>query len=910
MPAQFDLVGRDADLALLCEVLAERDVRAVVVSGEPGVGKTALIGQFCTLAVADGWQVPRIAGVKAEEPYSLAGLGQIVFTLKKFLSGCDETDQAVLAAVVGGDPGVEVSLMPLVAALLNLLAVAARERPVVLVVDDVHWLDSVSAEVLGAVGRRLTDPRVAVVAARRIRYESVFSGAGWDELPLAPLGAQDSALLLARAGVPAVMKTAILAAAAGNPLALAELPRFADRIKFDSDALPLTDRLVAVFGGRLEQLDPGVHAELLRAALDGITVSALAVNQPRYELQNVDAAVKAGLLVIDPMGKFAFRHPLVRFAVVHEARPQERRDAHRELAALYPDELTRRAYHLAAATTEPDEDVAELLAQAAQLSARRGGLGVAAEWLRRAAELSTRPARRKELFAESVLVGVRGGRLSEVQDLLEGVGADAGESALVVLADCYRSLHADGEVVSTRRRLLDALTTADAIDDDMILNRLVNLLLTITNYAGDEQMREQSNAAIARVEARLAPAILLYRTGVAPIAEAASTARSLLDGYVEFIPQLPPQRMVLLSFPAYCFGIMAEFRPPLQKTYHQLSERGVSIDAMESGRIVMLDLMATGHWEQARQVGTRCLEMAQQAEGSQLRRHQFLADLGILAASQGDIATALEYAANVMEWSAPRHLQRLVDSARRIAVRVALAQSDYEAAYRAAIKLGPPGYFPVDNVEAPEDMLDLVEAAVLSGHNGVASDHATAAVQQNVAAVSPRHAALTLAISAIIATDSEAGELYESALSHPGLAQFPFGHARIALAQGMWLRRSRRHTDARAPLELALEIFERLGARPWADRARSELRAATVSTNQSPTQASPLTAQERRIAELAASGQTSKDIAAKLSLSSRTVDVHLGRTFRKLGITKRAALSEALRNLDATPAPPAAPYDR
>jgi DNA-binding CsgD family transcriptional regulator/nucleoside-triphosphatase THEP1 len=899
VPRNPDLVGREADLALLSQVLTEGAERAVLVSGEPGVGKTALIAQLCAQAIADGWQVLRVAGVEAEEPYSLAGLGQIVFALQTFLAECDETDRAVLAPVLGGDSGVEVAVMPLVAAVLNLLAGAARTRPVMLVVDDVHWLDGVSAEVLGAVGRRLTDPRVAIVAGCRARPEMVFSVTGWGAVPLGPLGAEDSARLLERAGAPATAATtaAILAAAAGNPLALSELSRFADRIEFGSGAIPLTDRLVAVFGGRLERLSADVRDELLRAALDGITIGATSVNRPRYEMRDVEGAVDAGLLVADSTGQLVFRHPLVRSAVVYQARPQERRDAHRDLAGLYSDEPTRRAYHLAAAATEPDEEVAEALARAARLSARRGGLGVAAEWLRRASELSTRPDRRNELASEAVHVGIRGGRLNEAQAILETAGGS--ESALAVLAECYRVFHTDGEVISTRRRILGALATADTIDDDLTLNRLVNLLLTITNYAGDEGMREQSNAAIARLEARLAPAILLYRTGVDGIAETADSARSVLEGYVEFIPQLPPIRVVLLSFPAYCFGVMAEFRAPLQQSYKQLSEGGASIDAMESGRVVMLDLVATGHWEQARQVGTRCLEMAQQLEGSQLRRHQFLADLGLLAASQGDLATARSYAAEVTAWSAPRHLRRLVDSATRIAVRVALAQSDYEAAYRAALKLGPPGSFPPHNIEVGADMLDLVEAALLSGHTEVASMHAAEAVRQNLAEVSPRLAALTVAITAMTAPDSEAGGLYEAALNHSGGDEFPFEHARIALAQGMWLRRKLRRTDAQAPLRLAAETFDRLGARPWGDRARAELRATAASRNQTPADATTLTAQERRIAELAATGATSKQIAAQLSLSSRTVDVHLQRVFHKLAINRRGALSNALRQQES-----------
>ena len=175
------------------------------------------------------------------------------------------------------------------------------------------------------------------------------------------------------------------------------------------------------------------------------------------------------------------------------------------------------------------------------------------------------------------------------------------------------------------------------------------------------------------------------------------------------------------------------------------------------------------------------------------------------------------------------------------------------------------------------------------------------AVRLNLADASPRVAALILAMSAMTAPDSEAGALYESALSHPGIAEFPFEHARIVLAQGMWLRRSRRHTEARVPLELAGAIFERLGARPWAERALAELRVAAVSTHQTTGAASALSAQERRIAELAANGETSKEIAAKLSLSPRTVDVHLRRTFNKLGITRRGALSKALRDFDASP---------
>ena len=464
MPTRRDLVGRQAELAQLTRMLTEDSECVVVISGEPGVGKTALIEQMCTRATADGWQVVRVLGVAAEEPFALGGLNQLAFGLKTHQAKLYDADRAVLAPVFGGDPDSEVAVLPLASGLLNLMAVAGQNQPLLLVVDDVHWLDRISAQVLGSVGRRLTHPRVRIVAGLRTSHESRFSSAGWGELPLAPLDAKDSLRLLESAGVPvpAANRTAILDAAQGNPLALVELPRFGGRIQERLGALPLTERLVAVFGAQLEALDAGVRGELLRAALDGIAGSVPSSTGARFVMRHVAPAVKAGLLVVNPLGDIVFRHPLVRAAVIHQADPEERRDAHRDLAGLYDEVLVRRASHLAAATLEPDQDVADVVARAAKLSIRRGGLAVGVEWLRRAAELSTDPDRRAALFADAVFVAARAGQPKGVADLLDSTGASAGDSALAVLADSYRAFHADGEVISTHRRVLDALPTIPA----------------------------------------------------------------------------------------------------------------------------------------------------------------------------------------------------------------------------------------------------------------------------------------------------------------------------------------------------------------------------------------------------------------------------------------------------------------
>ena len=900
MHAAGGLVGREAESAQLNRIVTQDTERAVVVSGEAGVGKTALIGQLCANAVTDGWRVVQILGVEAEAPFALGGLNQLAVSLQQFVPGLDDRDRAVLAPVFDGDSDAALTALPLVISLLNLLTLAAQAQPILLVIDDVQWLDSVSAEVLGAVGRRLTDPRVRIVAGRRTPYESAFSHTGWSDLHLGPLDAESSAQLLASAGVPltAMAKAAILAAAAGNPLALAELPRGADQIDDAAGTLPLTERLVAVFGRRLGQLEAGVRADLLRAALDGIAVSGTATNRARYVMRNVQPALDAGLLVVNPLGEIEFRHPLVRAAVIHRASPQQRRDAHRDLAAIYEDVLVRRATHLAAAASGPDQDVSDLLAKAAQLSIRRGGLAVAAEWMRRAAELSTEPEARAALFADAVYFAARAGRHDEAQNLLGSTETGEEESPSAVLADAYLAFHGDGEVTSTHRRVLNALERADTLDDETV-NRLVNLLLSITNYADDAGLRQQTNDAVAKIDTRVDPVILLYRTGVDDIATTAGHVNSILRQYVDRLPLQVPRRVMQLAFPAYCVDAMTDFRVPLNQAYQQVRSHGPSIDAMALGCVVMFDLMAAGYWEKAEQVGADGLEMAQQTHGGGLLRHHFLGYLGVLAASRGDLDTARRYATEVTDWSRPRGLQMYLLVAQRIKVRISLAEADYEAAYEAAIRISAPGTFPMNNVQVGDDMLDLIEAAVQTGRLDEARAHVAEALHLNLPEVSPRVAALTLAVSAMTAPDSEAGDLYESALTHPGIGDFPFDHARIALAQGMWLRRMRRHTEARTALEFAAETFDRLGARPWADRTRGELRAAGASTKRSLGDAETLSAQERRIADLAATGHTTKQIAAQLSLSARTVDNHLYRVFPKLGITNRAGLSEALRQLDS-----------
>ena len=452
---------------------------ALAVRGEAGVGKTALINDLVDhQRVRDDWRVLRAIGVETEQLFTLGGLNQMVFGLRNEFAGLDSHDREVLAPVFGADPARAPAPMSLALSLLNLLTAAARERPVLLVIDDVHWFDDLSASVLSAVGRRAADPRIRIVATLRPQHGAGFSTAGWEELELRPLGAADATRIVDRmAGSlsPATRKT-ILEFAAGNPLALEELPRYADQIDTWTASLPLTDRLVTVFGGRLRQLDPRVRTELLRAALDGTRANTSADAGSRYVMTDVGSAIEQDLLMVSPVGDVVFRHPLVRAAAIHQASAADRREAHAHLAQLYGDVLVRRATHLSAASTTPDQAVADLLEEAARLSIRRGGASVAVDWLTRAADLCTVASRRVALRAEAAFVASQAGRLDEAQTL-----ADNDETVGAVLTGGYLALYRDGEVTETHRRIVHALRQAEALDDATVL-RLVKLLLAITMY--------------------------------------------------------------------------------------------------------------------------------------------------------------------------------------------------------------------------------------------------------------------------------------------------------------------------------------------------------------------------------------------------------------------------------------------
>ncbi|KQY06860.1 hypothetical protein ASD37_12045 [Mycobacterium sp. Root135] len=894
--AGIGLIGRDDEIDTLTRFLDGGGRGALVVRGEAGVGKTALVEEIVGRAAATGWRVVRATGVEAETSFALSGLNQIVFALREELAQLGSDDQAVLAPALGADATSAPVPMPLAMALLSLLTQATRHHPLLLVVEDVHWFDDVSASVLNAAGRRLSDPRLRFLATAR-PVPGDHSGEGWEELILCPLTAGDAARLvdLTALSLSASTRRMILDVAAGNPLALQELPRNAGHMDTLTSAMPLTDRLVTVFGSRLRGLDESVRTELLRAALDGTPASTAADAAGRYVLSDVDAAVTQGLLVHNPSGDVVFRHPLVRAAVIHQASASQRREAHAHLAQLYDDELMRRATHLSAAAIGPDQVVADLLDRAAHLSIRLGGSAIAVDWLRRAAELCTDPERRERLRADAAFVASQASRFDDARRLADDPLTET-ESAASVLTAAYVALYRDGDVLTTHRQLLVALQDADALDD-AIVTRLVKLLLAVTLYRGDPERWQQTDDVIDRLAGRLDTDAVLFRDSWGDVCRRGHTVRRRLDEQLTQLGRREPWDVMRLGVAAYYVDGLADFRATLATLFRRESDRGAVTNAMTMLHLILLDQLARGDWEQAQQ-STRLGRELTELHHNDLFHYQFIAYDGLHAAATGDFDTARRCVTAVQNWSISRKLGLLATIVRRTEALMALGDGDYTAAHDVTTKELVGQKFPPYSKQPTEELLDVVEAAVGAGHLDRARAYVDQAIDLRIADISPRLAALTVAVQAMTAADESAGQLFDQALAHPGLVHNAFEANRIRLAYGMWLRRRRRTAEAREQLTRAADGFRALSAHPWERRATGELRASGAAVQRASGGSVALSAQERTIAEMAAAGQSNKDIAARLHLSPRTVGAHLYRIFPKLGVTSRAALGQALRDLD------------
>lgn len=908
------MVGRDSEVEVLSSFVAAADGQVLVLRGEAGVGKTALAEHAAGLAAGSGHALIRVTGVEAESELPFSGLHQCLYPLLGRAEELDAAQRAAFDTVFGRGTGQPPSIMSLGIAVLDLLALATSEEPLMLLIEDGQWLDESSAEVCGFVARRLTSSSVKMLINLRSDVGSRFDTAHLAELAVEPLAEEDAGRLLdlRHPRLDSGARRVVLDLARGNPLALIELPPYVlggagphhtpeDLPGISRVSLPR--RLQHIYETRIQDLPAATREELLRGALDGVAAGGVRGpgHSSRYRMRNVEQAAACGLLDVDGLtGDFVFRHPLIRSAVVQLATPNQRRAAHAELARAHPTDLERRAAHLAASAIDPDDEVAAALDAAAESATRRGGAAAAVAWLTRAAELSGNPADRSRRIRDAAYVAGQAALLDQAQRLLlhtEPAGGAAGSLAKV-LASAYADACQAGEVRPAHQRLAAAIEAAgvgdeEGLDDGQTLTRAVNALLVMALYSGDGALWRRTEQILDSLGDRVHHRTAIYRDAWNDVVlYGAGLPERVERAFSD--PGLAPWDVTRLGVAALQIDTLNQHRGYLRRAIEREQENGAVADVMTMLRLLMVDQMSSGEWDEAERTGERALELSG-AHGYVLYAYHSRAYLGLLAARQGRLERARELQAAVDGWARPRGVGYLTQLSEAVATTAALTEGDYEAAYLYAIGITPPGSFERHSHQAARTLLDLVEAAMHTGRREDARRHALAARDAGLPRVSPRLGLITFGALAVTADDpDDAGAMFGLVEAHPAAADFPYELARIRLGYGTRTRHALGPRAARQPLMRASEGFERLGAPVYAERAQAELRASGMPVRASSVHLAALTWQERQIADLAAGGLTNKEIGERTHLSPRTVSSHLYRIFPKLGVTSRAALRDAL----------------
>jgi DNA-binding CsgD family transcriptional regulator len=899
------LRGREPEQATLRELVGRaRDGHGgvLILRGQPGVGKSVLLDD--TVEAAGDLTVLRTRGVESEAPLPFAALHRLLRPLLGRLDAIPTPQANALRAAFGeSDHSVGDRHLVFLGA-LNLLSETASDHPVLVVVDDAHWLDDASSAALLFTARRLETESITLLFAVRDDESGAFDS---HDLPVLPVTGVDEraaeALIGDQTDAPVSPRVSgeLLRITQGNPLGLVELTRalspeqLAGQARLP-DRLPLTEGVERAFLTAFRRLPAEAQTLLLVAAADDSgrtsTVTRAAENLG-VGTEALDAAEESGLLRVEN-GAVTLRHPLVRSAIYGAATSSRRRQAHRALAdalAGTPEE-DRRAWHLAASVDGPDDDVVAALDEAAERARRRGGHEAAAAASTRAAELTLDPqsrARRLLAAAESTLAA---GRPVETSHLVRSALVDADDPLL--RADL---LQLQGQVEWNTRSLDDgyrivcqAAATAAPHDPAhaRVLAMLAAALASFGARAGD--VAEPATivpppGADAPPEEQVAGYLLEGFTAVARDDWATASAALHRAWETPVGAGAPPLVHANLAIATMHLGDDAR-----AIALHDLQLQR----ARDAGAVNMIEhaltrgavfRIATGAWAEATSMAHEALLLDRNLGLDELVTFP-LAELAVVSALRG-------------EPQAPDHLRDLESAVEEHPPRGVVAGLVTELTHWAAAR--QPEVTPatalhhLGQIQLPVvrwlSAIDAVETAVRADRRDLAVER-LAELRQFADGTDMPWAWAAVHHCDGVLDASGAEDSFRRALEwHDRSPRIP-ARARTQLALGEHLRRNRRRSDARIPLREALDTFEGLGARFWADRARQELRASGETARRGDDLvASELTAQETQVAGLVRQGLSNKDVAARLFISPRTVDFHLRNVYTKLGITSRTELA-------------------
>ncbi|MER6615950.1 helix-turn-helix transcriptional regulator [Streptomyces xantholiticus] len=886
------LYGRDAELAALDGLLGGARAGtsgAVVLRGEAGIGKTALLSHLARSA-AD-MTVLRATGVEPESDLAFASLLQLLRPVAHHADSLPAPQAEALRVVLGtGAHGPHDRFLTGLA-VLSLLAEVGDGGPVLCLLDDAHWIDEPSAQALLFAARRLTAEGVAMVFAAR---DDGFAAPGLVELRPARLRREEAGRLLGELAVTPVRRERIIRESGGNPLALTEFAAADGPEPGPGAPLTATDRVLASFRSRVSALPDRARLVLLIAAAESqadvahLMKAAALLGAGPEDL----ARAEAERLVEVTGGQVAFRHPLIRAAAYGSAPLARRVAVHRALADT-ADTPDGGALHRAAAAIGPDEDAAAGLEALAERARARGGHASAANVYHQAARMSPDPAARTARLTAAARSAGQAGLAARSGELAEEAAAGSEDPATLAELAYIRSF---------------SLFEKDAVGDAVRL---------LVDHAADSPTRGADMVRTAAFHA--------WHSGDLDALRDCAARPELQGG------RSPGDRAVQ-GLARVAGGDFTGGLPLLAGLLDEVDEAdGAGADGVGSGHHARTQAVTggllLGDDDRLRRVVEAGIRRCRK-EGVLGPLPFLLSVLGRLQVFAGEHRDALVTVAEATALARDTGLNKRVVQLDHVAARIAAVEGD-ETRVRSLIRTGPTidgshgiaalilldlglGRYEdvlrrIDEVErggawhSIASILacaDAAEAAVRLGEPDRADQAARRFTAWAEASGGPWARATALRIEAMRSGDlagyERAIETYRDAQGTPS-ARRPFEQARTELLHGEALRRARRTTQARAQLRAAAATFERLGATPWADRAHAELRAtgaspaASASAPSSP--AAALTHQELQVARLAAAGTSSREIAAQLFLSRRTVEYHLYKAYPKLGVTSRKELA-------------------
>jgi DNA-binding CsgD family transcriptional regulator len=914
------LVGRERELTVLRATLDNRSRAGslAIVRGDPGTGKSALLEEAASYAEASGRRVLRAAGFETEATMPFAGLHQLLRPVLPS-SGLTDRQRDALDAAFGSTGPPALFLVGL--ATLSLLGDLADKRALAVLIDDAHWLDTPTLEVLDFLVHRLEADPIVLVLTSRERLSGTLDASAGAGLQLSGLDEAHAHELLDERFPdlnPAVRQN-VLDLAAGNPLALTELPSVLERHpgEFQDGALPLTSRLERAFAVRMLDLPSPTQSLLLVMAygnedsLESVLAATSELVTHGVALDDLEPAEAGGLVSVEASA-VRFRHPLMRSAVRLVTTTPQRHAVHEAWARALQDHPGKSVWHRAACATGADESLAAELDDAASRLQQRHEAPSAIAALRRAAELTPSYARKGARLVAAAGLALDLGRFEEVTELNDKAEALDIEAHTRHMVLWLRGALTEASGTSTAESLI-------AVAQQLVTDGDDHLALEVLFAAAVRCFMFRDDAGVASGVLRLAESVssgddasrLAAISGLAtPAAPSRRVLEELADRTPEHLssgtPAAEPVAGEALHLEALALTSVGEFR--LAVGYQE-----AAIASLRSqGRLRLLaralgsqsaSQIALGEWRHASQSADECLRLIQYVRGSPttasdgervLNAGWSLLALATVAANRGEPSLGQELvdeANQVLGWVGSNFSNAGIQAARSSA---ALALGRPAEAFQHAARI----FDPEDIAFHPSVcrwgnvLRDLVDSARASGN----AEKAAQLIRQLSRESETAEAAGTFAyVDAVLAEDDIEARFRVALATAPPSRYF---QARVHIAVGKWLRRERRLVEARNFLQRAIEGFDVVTAVPWAERARQELRATGESVvHKHPEQRDELTPQEMQIAQLAAQGLSNREIGEMLFLSHRTVGSHLYRTFPKLDITSRTELATALERL-------------